>query len=478
MLSDIRLTALLCAVESICWLCLPCVQEQRIDSSLGAWVFDPALHGRLAAFLAALTLAALAVAVAFYHYNASVVFNAGSHVPAVWRDPRPFLRLLPFLRPVGILWRFATFPLRVLPDVYVVGETRCGTTSLCKQLRDQVPGVCGPFTPWDMELANEKESFYFVGHYWGLVQPACYRMAFPLRITQWFYRSVLGRPFIVYDGCASYLTAPWVAGLIHQATPNARIVVCLREPVAQNRSWWRLERKSMGFGTDVIGLPQPVSEAGFRVKYPPESLRAAWELSKSAEVDSLFIAAARFGAGFRRWRLPAWALPFPNGQLSAFAHMGRYAENIERYLHLFGRQRMLFVQTEDLTVDVPGVLRAVFALLGSVLLTEQVHSLKMHELQQHCQQPRSGLQSSVGRKCPVKDLTVVHMNAVVEDAKEAAPDSPAATPFGDKTMSQERQQLYTEMASYYAPHNKALEKLIGMSLGWNDLPLYALQQHH
>lgn len=500
MISDIRLTALLCAVELVVWLCLPRGQEQQhLDSSpFIYWLLDPAVHGLLAAFLAALTLTAFGVAVAFYQYNARVVFNAGSQVPSLWRDPWPFLKLLPYLRPVGILWRFATFPLRVLPDFYVVGETRCGTTSLCKQLRDQVPGVRGPFTPWDMELANQKESFFFVGHYWGLVHPACYRMAFPLRVTRWFYRSVLRRPFVVYDGCASYLTAPWVAALLHQATPNARVVVCLREPVAQNQSWWRLERRSMRFGTDVIGLPRPAAEPGFRVKYPPASLRAAWELSKSAEVDALYTAASRFGVGLSqrrwhwRWRLPAWVLPFPNGQLSAFAHMGRYVENVERYLHLFGRQRMLFVETADLTTDVRGVLRGVVALLGPVLLTEQVHSLKMQELQhrhqhqrhQH-QHQRSGVQASDGmRSSSHQNLAVVHVNAVGEEGEDShdtttAPDSPrvvasaAASPLGERSLSQQEQQrLRSEMARYYAPYNAALEQLIGVRLGWNDLPPY------
>lgn len=38
-------------------------------------------------------------------------------------------------------------------------------------------------------------------------------------------------------------------------------------------------------------------------------------------------------------RMPAWALPFPNGQLSAFDRMGRLADSIERWRAIFGAHR-------------------------------------------------------------------------------------------------------------------------------------------
>ena len=73
------------------------------------------------------------------------------------REPPPGL-LLPMLRvirPFGMLWRLATAPLRCLPDVYVLGEVRCGTTTVASLLRDEL-GMAGPFTPWVHPLANEK----------------------------------------------------------------------------------------------------------------------------------------------------------------------------------------------------------------------------------------------------------------------------------------------------------------------------------
>ena len=106
------------------------------------------------ALMAALLLLGLAfvTGVSFARSACRRVFN---------REPPPGLLpglLLPMLRvirPFGMLWRLATAPLRCLPDVYVLGEVRCGTTTVASLLRDEL-GMAGPFTPWVHPLANEK----------------------------------------------------------------------------------------------------------------------------------------------------------------------------------------------------------------------------------------------------------------------------------------------------------------------------------
>ena len=170
------------------------------------------------------------------------------------REPPPgfLLPMLCVIRPVGMLWRLATAPLRCLPDVYVLGEVRCGTTTVASLLRDEL-GMAGPFTPWVHPLANEKESFFLVGHYWGFVPGWAYRMCFPLRLSRWLHRVVLHRPYAAFEGCASYLSAPWAPALVRALTPRAVLVVCVREPVAQNLSWWRLEQAGMAWGS-AMGL--------------------------------------------------------------------------------------------------------------------------------------------------------------------------------------------------------------------------------
>lgn len=129
-----------------------------------------------------------------------------------------------------------------------------------------MPGTHGPFCAFHHPL-DGKESFYFVGesracpdvqrtpdgtllptlgHYFGLVHPYFYRAMFPLRATRWFHTAVLGQPFLVFDGCAQYLSSPFAPELLRAAVgPDVSLLVCLREPVAQNVSWWKFEHASM-----------------------------------------------------------------------------------------------------------------------------------------------------------------------------------------------------------------------------------------
>ena len=190
-----------------------------------------------------LALARLGVGVLFARHACRTVFS---------REPPDELSalasLLQVTRPLRIAWRLLTARFRTTPDVYILGEVRCGTTTLASMLRSEL-GMSGPFTPWVHPLADEKESFYFSGHYWGVVAPALYPLAFPLRVWRWLHRWLRGRRLFVFEGCASYLSSPWAPRLVAAVTPRPVLVVCLREPVEQHRSWWRLEQAPLQVGT-------------------------------------------------------------------------------------------------------------------------------------------------------------------------------------------------------------------------------------
>jgi len=195
------------------------------------------------AVAASLALARLGVGVLFARHACRTVFS---------REPPDELSalasLLQVTRPLRIAWRLLTARFRTTPDVYILGEVRCGTTTLASMLRSEL-GMSGPFTPWVHPLADEKESFYFSGHYWGVVAPALYPLAFPLRVWRWLHRWLRGRRLFVFEGCASYLSSPWAPRLVAAVTPRPVLVVCLREPVEQHRSWWRLEQAPLQVGT-------------------------------------------------------------------------------------------------------------------------------------------------------------------------------------------------------------------------------------
>jgi hypothetical protein len=156
---------------------------------------------------------------------------------------------LGLLKPLEIIFRYATARFRVLPDILVLGEVRCGTTTLCQYL-SSIDGCKPPFCLWKHPELDHKETFYFVGHYLGRVDPFQYRMCFPLAIVKWFRQRVCGKPFFTFDGCAQYLTHPAVPQLIARAyrdagQPPPVLVACVRNPVDQAVSWWRYENNAM-----------------------------------------------------------------------------------------------------------------------------------------------------------------------------------------------------------------------------------------
>ncbi|CAJ1329550.1 unnamed protein product [Effrenium voratum] len=106
--------------------------------------------------------------------------------------------------------------------------------------------------------------------------------------------------------------------------------------------------RSMGMGEDFL-----------LEDYPPKTLLEAVQSSRSERVQALYQrgeeaaqkvleSGTGFCAALNSYRLPEELLPFPGGQLMAFARMGNYAENVRRYQRFF-RQKVVLAETSELT---------------------------------------------------------------------------------------------------------------------------------
>mmetsp|Transcript_21185 Transcript_21185/g.44351 ORF Transcript_21185/g.44351 Transcript_21185/m.44351 type:complete len:521 (+) Transcript_21185:118-1680(+) len=314
------------------------------------------------------------IVVLLYRYSVQTIFNR--QIPRMeWREsslrPQPHPAIKSFnthlllLRPLEVFFRFMTVRFRVLPDIIVLGETRCGTTTLCSHLSSlskagETPtGIkCyTPFCPWVHPELDNKESFYFVGHYLGIVDPYFYRMAFPLKITRWWEEKIMGNIFFCFDGCAQYLTSPTAAYLIANAYQNYEngdppvLVVCVRDPVEQAISWWKFENDAMRWGSSM-GLKS--WNTALRSKnYPPQTIVEALQFSNSEFVRNAYLEAEQLAQSIIPTsnrgtkcnidvplklgviRLPQWALTWPAGQLSTIGRSGRFDSNIQRYNRIF-----------------------------------------------------------------------------------------------------------------------------------------------
>ena len=311
----------------------------------------------------------------------------------------------------------------------------------------------GPFTPWDVPLANDKESFFFAGHYFGLVAPQLYRLCFPLRAVRWAERMMCARsgslPPLIFDGCASHLSAPWVPQLVSELQSNVRpgkpmlFIVCVREPVSQHLSWWRLEHGSMAFA-EHLGLGDAYHGPPTRIGgYPPATLDDAMALGDSEAVRRRWSAAESLAGDVAQnplYRLPDWALPLPNGQLSALPRFGHYAASIERWLSLFHRDAFVFVSLDELAASPDAVLDRIAAKCTTLFGAEP---------------PRSrGRRAEPDTSSPPDAITEAPVLNASSDlpAGRVAPDAASLRRLGAR----------------YRPLNEALFRLIGEDLGWHQ----------
>jgi hypothetical protein len=281
--------------------------------------------------------------IALYRHSIHVVFN--SKVPS--RFLPSFAVHLEMMKPLEIICRYLTSRLRVLPDVIVLGEVRCGTTTLCHHLAS-IDGCHEPFCLWRHPELDKKETFFFVGHYLGIVDPQKYSMCFPLAMTRFFCRTILRRPFFTFDGCAQYLSSPSAPYLIAKAYSDAGkpppvLVACVRDPLEQTISWWNYENNAIAWGKSM-GLVD--WNTGIRTKnYPPQTLSDAFSFSSSDDVESMYkrVEDIFIQNGDVARILPDWALTWPGGQLSGIGRNGRFAANIGRYervfSHVFGESK-------------------------------------------------------------------------------------------------------------------------------------------
>jgi Sulfotransferase family len=196
-----------------------------------------------------------------------------------------------------------------LPDFFIVGAPKCGTTAMYEYLR-QHPQIFMPF---------HKEPLFFgadLHHRYGRLTPDEYAALFrPARADQ-----------RVGEASAWYLYSTTAAREIREASPEAQIIVMLRDPV------------------DVMYAQH--SQLLFNQQEVIEDFGEALD----AEEDRV---AGR--------RLPSGPVRPEN---LFYRRMARFSEQLGRYFEVFGRERVHVIVFDDLVADTPGVYRVLLRFLG------------------------------------------------------------------------------------------------------------------
>lgn len=216
-------------------------------------------------------------------------------------------------------WRRATAFARMRPNFLIVGEMKCGTSSLYTWLLEH-PAIGGyPY----------KEVLYFDLRYGR--GPGWYQGHFPLASFGWRVRRELALEPRIGEASPNYFFHPGVAERIRRYDPDVKIIVLMRDPVARAYSHYQHSRRRRFETLD-------------------------FEASLDAEEGRLAPEAARLGRDpFHR------SAPLLN---YSYLARGRYAESLERWGRVFPPEQMHVICSEDLFATPAPVVREALEFLG------------------------------------------------------------------------------------------------------------------
>ena len=208
-----------------------------------------------------------------------------------------------------------TSPFRVLPDFFVIGAGRTGTTSLFHYLF-QHPSIS--------RSAYDELGFFDVNFHLGL---NWYRSLFPSVLTKFFLKQKT-KTFLTYDVTPSYVRRPWVAKRIHGMFPNTKLIVVLRNPIDKSYSHYYQSVKYGEKRTFEQVVKQEMSDV--------------LEWGDKLKDDNYF------------------ATKVENSILAR----GFYAEQLSVWFDLFSKNQIMIIQSEKLASDTKNVMNDVFQFLG------------------------------------------------------------------------------------------------------------------
>ncbi len=191
---------------------------------------------------------------------------------------------------------------RLLPDFFIIGAQKSGTTSLHHYLSAH------PYirTPLIKEVHFFDENF-FNGTDW-------YREHFPTFLPKYKAKIFQGKSFLYGEATPYYLFHPLVPERIFNTCPKARFIVLLKNPIDRAYSHYQHERKR---GFEPLETFEEAIEA--------EAQRLAGEKEKIINLEN-----------------------YNSFQYMHFSYLnrGHYAEQIQRWFEFFPRERFLIMEAE------------------------------------------------------------------------------------------------------------------------------------
>jgi hypothetical protein len=280
-------------------------------------------------------------------------------------------RLNPYKFSINILFRYLTLPLRVNPDFIIIGFHKSGTTSLYNYLI-QHPNI---------ESASEKElEFFSYAYDRGM---SYYKLQFPTKIKKWLIERKTKNKFLTGEASPAYSYHPYAPERIKKNLPNVKLIVLLRNPI---------DRAYSDYNQDIrrdwqpnVSFEDAISQENSHYKKMMSELKN--DLIKHHNV---------------------------NWKRKGYLTIGKYVIHLEKWIKLFGKEQIFFINTFDLENNLENTLKSLYEFLG-------VHYI----------QPQNLSKKNVGKY--------------------------------NKMLSSTRENLI----EYYKEYNKQLEDMLSLKFNWN-----------
>ena len=208
--------------------------------------------------------------------------------------------------------------LHVLPDFYIIGTQKGGTSSLYGYMIDH-PSI---------QPCYSKEPSYFDRYFdRGL---DWYKVNFPFKIHRFIVTKILQKKFITGEASVRYLDHPHAPQRIKQVTPHAKFIILLRNPIERSYSLYKMISRRHA-----------------------ESLPFEKVIQEEDRIISLYQKMIDDPSYYSD-------IYFRHGYL----HRGIYVDKIKHWMEVFPKEQFLIIQSEEFFREPSKIYNQVLDFLG------------------------------------------------------------------------------------------------------------------
>lgn len=217
------------------------------------------------------------------------------------------------------LYQIATSPIRIMPDFFILGAQKCGTTSLYYYLVKH-PSIAS---------AWRKELFFFDSNFQkGL---SWYRGQFPFSIRKYYAEHIRKQDFITGEATPSYLFYPNVPKRVAEIFPQVKLIVLLRNPVDRAYSHYRHQ---VAHGREKLSFEDAIA---------CEEERTRGDVEKMMTDENYYSY---------------------NYTIYSYQARGVYIDQLQRWFRWFPREQFLIHSSEDLYTNPATIYRQTLEFLN------------------------------------------------------------------------------------------------------------------